>query len=133
MLPAPMRATVALVAAAAVMADSNFTKVGNGRCMVGNAPLFSYITGAYNNLVLRTGCEKHCAERAECIAYWYYTGSLFSSCFLDGGSANDTNIMAADLGHGWTTYGTDNATFCRKDCVVGGTDEEGKSECYAKV
>ena len=93
---------------------------------------------ADNNFLLRTACKAKCLEHDACIGYWYYSHSLFSSCFLDGASLNGTKAMAAALGPGWQADTDDpfGDAFCGNACDVNATDHNkhgGTAECYARV
>ena len=114
---------------------TNFSFVGSGRCTQHDA--LSYITGAYNALKPRHVCASECAKRPACIAYWFYTEkeALFSSCFLDGRSANDTASLVSDLGEGWEFDGKGKDNYCQDACTVGATDGNrlgGEAECYKR-
>lgn len=132
-----MRLLLVLLGACSCLATNNFTLVGPGRCTKSNSGVQwpTYITGAYNAVDLRTMCEAACDKQDQCVSYWYYTGALLSSCYLDGRSAEGTNAMVAALGGSWSAISLTNTTYCNSDCTAAGTDKNkfgGHAECYGK-
>jgi hypothetical protein len=126
-------------------ASANFTFVGYGRCerhnTTGTQGPFAYLTGVYKAVETRPKCKQTCAEEPACAAYWFYTGPPFTSCVLDGYSANDTAAMVAALGSEWSAQGVDPSdpnfkNYCQANCSIGGTDNNGHgghAECFKKV
>jgi hypothetical protein len=102
------------------------------------APARVHACIADNNILLRTSCKAKCLEQDACVGYWYYSGALFSSCFLDGADINGTNAMVAALGAGWTADTNDpfGDPFCDEVCEINTTDDNkygGHAECYKRV